>query len=76
MVQFLLRLHFRLNHLVKYWQLIMMKMLLELTKKNIEKFDLSNISVIYGNAKEKITELEEADAIFVGGTGGDTKRNS
>jgi len=45
----------------------------ELTKKNISKFDLSNISVILGNAKEKILELEEADAIFIGGTGGDTK---
>ena len=46
---------------------------IELTKKNIEKFALSNISVIYGNAKEKIQDLEEADAIFIGGTGGDTK---
>ncbi|MFB5620569.1 MAG: precorrin-6Y C5,15-methyltransferase (decarboxylating) subunit CbiT [Nitrosopumilus sp.] len=46
---------------------------LELTKKNIEKFGLTNISVIHGNAKEKIQELEEADAIFIGGTGGDTK---
>ena len=45
----------------------------ELTKKNIAKFGLSNISVIHGNAKEKILELEEADAIFIGGTGGDTK---
>ncbi len=45
----------------------------ELTKKNMSKFDLSNISVILGNAKEKILELEEADAIFIGGTGGDTK---
>jgi len=45
----------------------------ELTKKNMYKFDLSNISVIFGNAKEKILELEEADAIFIGGTGGDTK---
>lgn len=44
-----------------------------LTKKNIEKFGLSNISVIFGNAKEKILELEEADVIFIGGTGGDTK---
>ena len=26
-----------------------------------------------GNAKEKILELEEADTIFIGGTGGDTK---
>jgi cobalt-precorrin-6B (C15)-methyltransferase len=46
---------------------------IELTKKNMHKFDLSNISVIFGNAKEKILELEEADAIFIGGTGGDTK---
>ena len=46
---------------------------IELTKKNMKKFSLSNISVIYGNAKEKILELEEADAIFIGGTGGDTQ---
>ncbi len=46
---------------------------IELTKKNIEKFGLSNISVIFGNAKEKIKELELADVIFIGGTGGDTK---
>lgn len=44
-----------------------------LTKKNIEKFSLSNISVIFGDAKEKISELPHADAIFIGGTGGDTK---
>ncbi len=46
---------------------------IELTKENIAKFGLSNISVIHGNAKEKILELEEADTIFIGGTGGDTK---
>jgi cobalt-precorrin-6B (C15)-methyltransferase len=46
---------------------------IELTKKNIEKFGLTNVSVIHGNAKEKILELEEADTIFIGGTGGDTK---
>ncbi|MBI1661954.1 MAG: precorrin-6Y C5,15-methyltransferase (decarboxylating) subunit CbiT [Nitrosopumilus sp.] len=45
----------------------------DLTKKNLTKFNLSNVSVILGNAKEKILELEEADAIFIGGTGGDTK---
>jgi cobalt-precorrin-6B (C15)-methyltransferase len=45
----------------------------ELTKKNIKKFGLTNISVIHGNAKEKILELEKADTIFIGGTGGDTK---
>ncbi|EGG41593.1 precorrin-6Y C5,15-methyltransferase (decarboxylating), CbiT subunit [Candidatus Nitrosarchaeum limnium SFB1] len=46
---------------------------IELTKKNIAKFDLKNILVILGNAKEKILELEQADAIFIGGTGGDTE---
>ena len=46
---------------------------IELTTKNMDKFGLSNISVILGNAKEKMLELEEADAIFIGGTGGDTK---
>ena len=45
----------------------------ELTKKNLKKFSLSNVSVILGNAKEKISELESADVIFIGGTGGDTK---
>jgi cobalt-precorrin-6B (C15)-methyltransferase len=46
---------------------------IELTKKNIEKFEVSNVSVIFGNAKEKILELGMADVIFIGGTGGDTK---
>ena len=45
----------------------------ELTKKNIEKFGVTNVNVILGNAKEKIFQLPEADAIFIGGTGGDTK---
>ena len=45
---------------------------IELTKKNVEKFGLSNVSLIHGNAKEKITALESADAIFIGGTGKDT----
>lgn len=46
----------------------------ELTKKNLEKFGVSNIKVVLGNAKEKISELPEADAIFIGGTGGDTQK--
>ena len=45
---------------------------IELTKKNVEKFGLSNVSLIHGNAKEKIAKLERADAIFIGGTGKDT----
>jgi cobalt-precorrin-6B (C15)-methyltransferase len=46
---------------------------IELTKKNLSKFGISNVSVILGDAKEKISELPETDAIFIGGTGGDTK---
>ncbi|MBI3841707.1 MAG: precorrin-6Y C5,15-methyltransferase (decarboxylating) subunit CbiT [Thaumarchaeota archaeon] len=46
---------------------------IELTKKNIAKFCISNVNIILGDAKEKIGELPEADAIFIGGTGGDTK---
>ncbi|QUC64526.1 precorrin-6Y C5,15-methyltransferase (decarboxylating) subunit CbiT [Nitrosopumilus sp. K4] len=46
---------------------------IELTRKNTEKFNLKNISIVTGNAKEKILDLPEADVIFVGGTGGDTQ---
>ena len=46
----------------------------ELTKNNLEKFQVSNTTIILGDAKEKISDLnEEVDAIFIGGTGGDTK---
>jgi Precorrin-6B methylase 2 len=48
------------------------KKAIELTKKNAEKFQILNIKTILGNAKEKILDLEEADVIFIGGTGGDT----
>ena len=44
----------------------------ELTKKNLTKFQISNVSVILGNAMQKIDELPVADAIFIGGTGGET----
>ena len=45
---------------------------IDLTKKNLTKFQISNVTVILGNAKEKILELPIADTIFIGGTGGDT----
>ncbi len=45
----------------------------ELTKKNIAKFNLENILVSFGNAKDIINSLPDADAIFIGVTGGDTK---
>ena len=48
------------------------KKAVELTKKNLKKFGISNVETILGNAKEKISELPQADAIFIGGTGGDT----
>lgn len=46
---------------------------IELTKRNLKRFDIENVSTILGNAKDKILELPQADAIFIGGTGGDTK---
>ena len=46
---------------------------IELTKKNLEKFGISNYTLVEGNAKEKISELPQAATIFIGGTGGDTK---
>jgi len=45
---------------------------IELTTKNLSKFGISNVTVIMGDAKEKLSDLPQADAIFVGGTGGDT----
>lgn len=45
----------------------------ELTRKNLDKFGISNVEIISGDAKQKIPSLPMADAIFIGGTGGDTK---
>ncbi len=45
----------------------------ELTQKNLAKFQITNAEIILGDAKEKIDALPMADAIFIGGTGGDTK---
>lgn len=45
----------------------------ELTKKNLQKFGITNVEVIFGDAKQKIPNLPMVDAIFIGGTGGDTK---
>ncbi len=46
---------------------------IELTKKNLAKFQISNTVLILGDAKQNISGLPSADAIFIGGTGGDTK---
>ncbi len=45
---------------------------IKLTEKNLEKFGIVNVRPIFGNAKDEIPKLESADAIFIGGTGGDT----
>ena len=46
----------------------------ELTKKNLAKFEIQNVSVIGKNENEAISELHNEDAIFVGGTGKDTAK--
>ncbi len=46
----------------------------ELTKKNLTKFEIQNVTVVGKNANEAISELPDADAIFVGGTGKDTAK--
>ena len=46
---------------------------ISLTRKNLDKFGISNVEIILGDAKQKISSLPLADVIFIGGTGGDTK---
>jgi len=46
---------------------------IDLTRKNLAKFQITNVELILGDAKETLSALPMADAIFVGGTGGDTK---
>ena len=46
----------------------------DLTKRNLAKFSCNNVSVILGDAKDKISGLEQADVVFIGGTGGDTTK--
>lgn len=45
---------------------------IRLTQKNAAKFNISNIEVIHSKAQDAIGEMPDADAIFVGGTAGDT----
>ncbi|MFM8659101.1 MAG: precorrin-6Y C5,15-methyltransferase (decarboxylating) subunit CbiT [Candidatus Nitrosotenuis sp.] len=46
---------------------------IDLTRKNLGKFGIANVELILADAKQKIPDLPQVDAIFVGGTGGDTK---
>ena len=45
---------------------------IKLTKENIKKFHISNVEVIHDAAQNILDALPGADAIFIGGTGGDT----
>lgn len=45
---------------------------IELTRKNCAKFNVSNVEIFRARAQDTIGKLPDADAIFVGGTGGDT----
>tara|TARA_Y100001954_G_scaffold184932_1_gene197611 strand:- start:1204 stop:1794 length:591 start_codon:yes stop_codon:yes gene_type:complete len=46
---------------------------IELTEKNLKKFGISNYTLVEGNAKGKISKLPQANTVFIGGTGGDTR---
>jgi len=45
---------------------------IKLTKRNMEKFKVSNIEIIHAKAQDAITKMPNADTIFVGGTAGNT----
>ena len=45
---------------------------IELTKANVKRFNLSNVEIIHDAAQNILDDLPRADAIFIGGTGGDT----
>ena len=44
----------------------------KLSEKNLAKFEITNADIILGDAKDLVGQLDMADAIFIGGTGGDT----
>lgn len=48
---------------------------IELTNRNLSKFGLlDKVKVMYGSAQELLPTLENADAIVIGGTTGETER--
>lgn len=53
----------------RVWAVEKDKEAIELTRKNIEKFKLNNVTIIEGEAPEALDSINsEVDAIFVGGT--------
>jgi cobalt-precorrin-6B (C15)-methyltransferase len=63
---------YQIGHLGKVFAIDIDPKAIELTNKNLSKFGISNVTIILGNALEKILELPPADVIFIGGTGGET----
>lgn len=45
----------------------------DLIKKNISKFDINNITVIKGEARDELNQIDSFDRIFIGGSGGSIK---
>ena len=45
---------------------------IDLAQRNMSKFSVPNISLVHGEATDMIPDLGEADAAFIGGTGGET----
>lgn len=45
---------------------------IKLTKENARKFNVTNIEIIHSKAQDAIGKLPNADAVFIGGTAGDT----
>lgn len=44
----------------------------KLTEQNSKKFNVTNLATIHERAQDTLGKLPDADAIFIGGTGGDT----
>ncbi|MDI1495949.1 MAG: precorrin-6y C5,15-methyltransferase subunit CbiT [Cenarchaeum symbiont of Oopsacas minuta] len=44
-----------------------------LSKENLEKFGITNVTVIHADGKDAVRDFPQANAIFIGGTGGDTR---
>jgi len=59
-----------LSPLVRVFALDVKEEAVELTKKNIEKFDVPNVTVIKGSAPEDLAAFPMANAAFIGGSGG------